>query len=331
MRKISFSVIVSLSTLLLGTASAQSKDIIVIVKATNSPYWQIVLSGAKQAGKDYGVNVIAQGAAAESDIAGQISILENAAARKPMAIVISPTANDPLGAPIDAVAAAKIPLIMIDSGAKTTAYTSFLTTNNFNAGALAADALAADIKARTGKVQGNVAIMTSLPGVGSLTARDNGFKDQLAKKYPLLKVVANRYGDDDATKALSVMLDIMSANPTLVGVFADNLTMGVGVGKAIEEQKASGKISAVSFDSSDQLTTYLKSGAIDSLIIQDPYMMGYGGVRAAMLAASGSKLPKEVDTGAYSVTLKNFNTAKIQGLLDSSKRKIDKNKLGLGF
>ncbi|WP_309571067.1 ABC transporter substrate-binding protein [Deinococcus sp.] len=322
---------VALGTLLLGTALAQSKDIIVIVKATNSPYWQIVLSGAKQAGKDYGVNVVAQGAAAESDIAGQISILENAAARKPMAIVISPTANDPLGAPIDAVAAAKIPLIMIDSGAKTTAYTSFLTTNNEAAGAKAADALAADVMAHTGKAEGNVAIMTSLPGVGSLTARDKGFKDQLAKKYPGLKVVANRIGDDDATKALSVMLDIMSANPNLVGVFADNLTMGVGVGKAIEEQKMSDKVSVVSFDSSDQLVTYLKSGAVDSLIIQDPYMMGYGGVRAAMLAATGKKLPKDVDTGAYSVTMKNMNSAQIAGLLDSSKRKIDKNKLGLGF
>lgn len=331
MSKARVSAIVALSSLLLGAAAAQSKDIIVIVKATNSAYWQIVLSGAKQAGKDYGVNVISQGAAAESDIAGQISILENAASRKPMAIVISPTANDPLGSPIDAVAAAKIPLIMIDSGAKTKAYTSFLTTNNFNAGGLAADALAADIKARTGKVAGKVAIMTSLPGVGSLTARDNGFKDRLAKKYPGLKVVANRYGDDDATKALSVMLDISSANPDLVGVFADNLTMGVGVGKAIEERKASKSISVISFDSSDQLVTYLKSGAIDSLIIQDPYMMGYGGVRAAMLAATKAKLPKEVDTGAYSVTLKNFGSAQIQGLLDSSKRKIDKNKLGLGF
>ena len=81
--------VLTLSALLLaGVAVAQSKDIIVIVKATNSPYWQIVLSGAKQAGKDYGVNVIAQGAAAESDIAGQIGILENATARKPMAIVI---------------------------------------------------------------------------------------------------------------------------------------------------------------------------------------------------------------------------------------------------
>ena len=100
---------------------------------------------------------------------------------------------------------------------------------------------------------------------------------------------------------------------------------------SIEEQKAAKKVSAISFDSSDQLVTYLKSGAIGSLIIQDPYMMGYGGVRAAMLAASGTKLPKDVDTGAYAVTLKNFNSAQIQGLLDSSKRKIDKNKLGLGF
>ncbi len=89
----------------------------VIVKDTTSPYWQIVLAGACQAGKDLGVTVPQLGAQSESDINGQISILENAVAGKPAAIVISPTEFKALGAPIDE-AAKSVPIIGIDSAAE---------------------------------------------------------------------------------------------------------------------------------------------------------------------------------------------------------------------
>ena len=73
----------------------------IIVKDTTSNYWQIVLAGARKAGKDLNVNVPELGAQSESDINGQISILENAVSEKPAAIVISPTQKAALGKPID--------------------------------------------------------------------------------------------------------------------------------------------------------------------------------------------------------------------------------------
>ena len=83
---------------------AQQPTIPIIVKDTTSFYWQIVLAGARKAGKDLGVNVPELGAQSETDINGQISILENAVAGKPAAIVISPTEFKALGKPIDEAA-----------------------------------------------------------------------------------------------------------------------------------------------------------------------------------------------------------------------------------
>src|ERR1700732_2495725 len=72
-------------------AIAQTKPTIpVIVKDMTSPYWQAVLAGARKAGQDLGVNVVGLGTQSESDVSGQIKILEKAAASNPVAIVIAP-------------------------------------------------------------------------------------------------------------------------------------------------------------------------------------------------------------------------------------------------
>jgi ribose transport system substrate-binding protein len=109
------------SLVALVPASAADVTIPVIVKDTTSPYWQIVLAGACQAGKDLKINVPQLGAQSESDINGQNSILENAVAGKPAAVVISPTEFKALGAPID-VAAKSVPIIGIDSSADSKAF-----------------------------------------------------------------------------------------------------------------------------------------------------------------------------------------------------------------
>ena len=90
----------------LVAADAKPK-IPIIVKDTTSFFWQIVLSGARKAGQDLNVDVPELGAQSESDINGQISILENAVSEKPAAIVISPTQFKALGQPIDEAAKTK--------------------------------------------------------------------------------------------------------------------------------------------------------------------------------------------------------------------------------
>jgi ribose transport system substrate-binding protein len=309
--------VLALSVGMLGaTAPARAADITipVIVKDTTSPYWQIVLAGARQAGKDLGVKVPELGAQSESDINGQITILENAVAGKPAAVVISPTEFKALGAPID-TAAKSVPIIGIDSSADSKAFTSFLTTNNETGGKVAADGLADAIKAKTGAIKGDIAIITSLPGVGSLDARDKGFKEQIAAKYPDLKIIADKVADGQATTGLNITTDLLTANPNLVGIFADNLIMGEGAGQAIAENKAAAKVALVNFDSDDKTLGFLNDGTTAALVVQDPYRMGYDGVKTALAASKGEKVEANVDTGANLVTKANQTDPKIAALI----------------
>ena len=295
-------------------AVAADTTIPVIVKDTTSNYWQIVLAGARKAGKDLGVKVPELGAQSESDINGQITILENAVADKPAAIVISPTQFAALGKPIDE-AAKSVKIIGIDSGADSKAFTSFLTTDNVQGGRAAADALAEGIKAKTGKAEGNVAVINSLPGVGSLDQRVQGFKEEL-KKYPGLKLTQDKVADGQATTGLNITTDLITADPTLVGIFADNLIMGQGAGQAVAENKLGDKLALVAFDSDPKLVGYLQDGTIYALIVQDPFRMGYDGVKTALAASKGEKVPATVDTGVNVITKANMTTARSQELLN---------------
>src|ERR1700719_3477342 len=287
----------------------------IIVKDTTSNYWQIVLAGARKAGKDLNVNVPELGAQSESDINGQISILENAVSEKPAAIVISPTQKAALGKPIDE-AAKKVKIIGIDSAADSNSFTSFLTTDNVQGGRIAADGLADAIKAKYGKAEGDVALITSIPGVGSLDQRAKGFKEEIAAKYPGLKLVADKVADGQATTGLNIMTDLITANPNLHGVFASNLIMAQGAGQAIAENKVSDKIKLVGFDSDDKLIKLLSDGNIAALIVQDPYRMGYEGVKTALAASKGEKVPAAGDTGVNTITKENLDSPRSQELLN---------------
>ena len=294
---------------------AQDVTIPIIVKDTTSFYWQIVLAGARAAGKDLGVNVPELGAQAETDINGQISILENAVAGSPAAVVIAPTEKSALGAPITE-AAASVPIIGIDSSADSDAFTSFLTTDNVQGGRIAADGLAAAIEAATGKAEGEVALITSVPNAGSLEERRKGFMEQLAAKYPGLTLVADKYADGQAATGLNITTDLLTANPNLVGIFASNLIMAQGAGQALAENGAAGKVALIGFDSDDKLVGFLKDGTIDGLVVQDPYRMGYDGIKTALAASKGETVEKFVDTGANLITTANMDETRSQELLN---------------
>ncbi len=310
--------LLSLAAFSAPSYAADTVTIPIIVKDTTSPYWQIVLAGARKAGKDLGVKVPELGAQSESDINGQISILENAVSEKPAAIVISPTEFKALGKPVDE-AAKKVPIIGIDSAADSKAFTSFLTTDNVQGGRIGADGLAEAIKEKYGKAEGDVALITSLPGVGSLDQRAKGFKEELAAKYPGLKLVADKVADGQATTGLNIMTDLITANPNLRGVFASNLIMAQGAGQALAENKKADTIKLVGFDSDDKTVGFLKDGTIYALVVQDPYRMGYDGVKTALAVSKGEKVAPFVDTGANLITKANMNGPKESALLNPPK------------
>ena len=306
---------------LIGQNAAHAEDTVaVIVKATTSEYWQWVFKGAEDAGKKLGVKVEKLGTP-KDDAAGQIGVLETAVASKPAAVVISPTIFEALGDPIAAVTDAGIPVIVINSGAKTDKYASFLTTNNEAGGKAAAEALAACLKERTGKVAGKVGYLTAMAGHESLDSRDRGFLEGM-KAYPDITVVGNRVANNEEAQGMSLTADMLTKDPDLVGLFADNAQMGTGAGASISEQKLGDKFCLVAFNSDAGELEHLKGGSIYALVIQDPYMMGFAGVWYGYAAAHGVRLPKNVDTGVGTVTKATMDDPNLVGLLDVTKRQL---------
>jgi ribose transport system substrate-binding protein len=300
-------------------AMAQTKPAIpIIVKDTTSSYWQIVLAGARKAGQDLGVNVPEFGAQSEADINGQIRILENAVASNPAAIIVAPTQFAALGKPIDE-AAKRVKIIAIDSAADSTALTSLLTTDNVRAGRIAGDVLAEAIKRTYADAEGDVALITSLPGVASLEQRAKGFKEQIATKYGALNLVADKVADGQATTGFNIMTDLIAASPELRSVFASNPIMSQGAAQALAENKTNktgDTINLVGFGSNDKLIKFLQDGTIAALVVQDPFRMGYDGVKTALAASKGEQVPANVDTGAKLITRANMNSARSQELLN---------------
>lgn len=302
-------------------ADFSSARIPVIVKATTSQYWATVFDGADAAAKVLGVHISKLGATAETDVAGEVSIMENAISSKPTAIVIAATNAAALAGPIEHATAAGIPVIVIDSDANTSKYVTFLATNNETGGKKAADELATCVKARTGKQTGDVAYLTAVAGAQSLNDRDKGFVEEM-KKYPGLKIVEHRTGNNDPARALSDSEDILTRHPNLVGLFADNEIEGDGAGAAINEKSLGPKLCAVAFDTSDQEVGFVRKGVLDGLIVQNPFMMGYAGVWYALAAAHGAILPHYVDSGVSVVTKQNIDSPQMAGLLDPKKYKL---------
>jgi len=305
----------SLAAVTAPSFAANAPTIPVIVKDTTSLYWQTVLAGARKAGKDLGVNVPELGVQSESDVNGQISTLEDALAEKPAAVVIAPIDFKALGKPIDA-AAKKAPIVDIDSPADSKAFASFVATDNVQGGRIAADGLAAAIAAKYGKAEGDVALIASLTGVASLDARAKGFREELAAKYPGLKLAADKVADGKATAALGVMTDLMAADPNLRGVFASDLSMAEGAGQAIADGKKADTIEMVGFDDDDKLQGFLKDGTMSALVVQDPYRQGYEGVKTALAASKGEKVEAFIDTGANLITKADMDGEKQQALLN---------------
>jgi ribose transport system substrate-binding protein len=298
-----------------AAAVAQTKPTIpVIVKDMTSPYWRTVLAGARKAGQDLGVNVVGLGTQSESDTNGQISILATAVASNPAAIVIAPSEFAALGKPIDE-AAKKVKIIGIESAADTKAMTSLLATDNLNAGRVAADALAVAITKTYADTEGDVVMITSMPGVPSLDQRAKGFKEVVIAKYKALDITAEKVADGKPATVLGIMNDLIANTGDLRGVFVSDPTTAQAVSQAVVEKKTNDKINIVGVGSDEKLVKFLQDDVITGLVVEDPFRMGYEGVQAALAASKGEQVSANVDTGVTLITKANMGSARSQELL----------------
>jgi len=306
-----------LGVLLLTSCHSTPKRVIgVVPKATSHLFWVSIHSGAMAAGHDLGVEVLWNGPASETEYSRQIEIVDSMIARHVDGLAIAAQDRTALDASLDRAAKTGIPVTIFDSGVDSTNYMTFVATNNYEAGQMAARKLAELIHGK-----GSIAMVLHVPGSFSTMERERGFEDTTAKEFPQIHILQKKYGMSDRSKAMAAAENILTAHPDLDAIFASTEPSAVGTALAVKSRGLSGKVKFVGFDASEGLVEDLKGGTIDALVAQDPFRIGYNAVQTLVDKLNGKTPPKRIDLSARVITKSDLDKPDVQALLNPDVKK----------
>ena len=195
----------------------------------------------------------------------QIPLVKSVLASKPDALVICPTDTVALFNPIDEFVKAGIPVIAVDNTLRNTSIlTSAISSDNYQGGQAAADAIA-----KLAHDKGQVAVVSVEKGVSTTDLREAGFLAEM-KKYPKMQMVALDYDMDNATTAETQARSLILAHSGLVGIFGTNGYSVEGVGKGVDAAGMKGKIFVAGYDAEPAQVSLLKSGCHQHLGHPEP-------------------------------------------------------------
>jgi len=291
------------------SVSEQKKTVKIIAKRKKSEFWDVVRMGAESAGKEFNVNVEFWGPTNELEIDKQIEMVREVINEKVDALVLAACDYVKLVEPTEEVIAAKIPVIVIDSDLKSDKVKSFIGTDNVGAGYMVGKTLV-DIIGENG----NVAVMSFIKGAASADQREEGFFKAI-KDHPGINIVTTEYCSSNIDLSEFLTYKILNEHEGLDAIAALNADSTVGVARAVEKRGLAGKIRIVGFDSTPDEIEFLERDVIDALIIQNPFSMGYLGVKYAVDTMNGKPVPKIVDTGSRVINKDNMYLPENQKLL----------------
>ena len=303
----------AVSALALTAAGAQAREIAVIVKTTNSNFWQNVNLGAQAAIEGQSEHTLSfDGPAAESAVADQVSLVENAINRGVAGLVLAPSDPEALIPVVQRAYESGIPVVIIDSalgeGAEG-AFQAFLSTDNCTAGEQVAKRMI-DEAGTTGKV----GIMSYVAGVGSEIGRVGCFTTYLQENSDL-EIVGPLYSQSQMANALNQTTDMLASNPDLVGIFGANEPTAVGMGRAIEQAGKAGQLTALGFDGNEDLQQFVRDGVLTATAVQGSFAMGEMGVQTVMDILAGETVEPFINTGVVMVDKANIESDEARNVL----------------
>lgn len=293
-----------------ATASDGKLSFAVIPKGLSHEFWLTVKKGAETAGEELGVEIIWIGPEKETDVIKQINIMEDMIGRGVDAIVMAACDQDALVEVIQRADAKGIPVVTIDSGVNSDVPVSFVATDNI----AGAEAAARELAKLVGE-EGSVGLIPFVKGAATSELREEGFKKGIAG-YPNITIADIQYCQSDVNKAMDVTEDMLTAYPDMKGLFATNEPAAIGAVQAVEAAGRGGDFKIVAFDASPNELAALERGTIHALIVQNPFKMGYLGVKTAYEKLQGNPVEARVDTGVEVITQENLNDPEIQKLLN---------------
>ena len=298
--------------------SAKKKlTIAVIPKGTSHEFWKSIHAGAIKASRELStqgndVEVIWKGPLREDDREQQIQVVEGFTSQGVDGIVLAPLDNRALVRPVEEAKSANVPTVIIDSALDSNSIVSFVATDNRKGGMLAADRLG---QLLSGK--GKVILLRYAEGSASTQDREDGFLQEIKQKFPGIELISSdQYAGatrDTAKRASENLLNRFGEE--VQGIFCPNESTTAGMLLALQDIGKAGKVTFVGFDTSQTFIDAMRAKQLHGIVVQNPFNMGYLGVRTMVESLQGKTVDKRIDTGVTMITSDNLDAADTQTLL----------------
>lgn len=271
----------------------EAKTIGLAISTLNNPFFVDLEAGAKAKAQELGATLVTLDS--QDDSATEMSNVEDLINQGVDLILINPTDSDAVKSAVEAANKAEIPVITLDRSANGGEVVSHIASDNVAGGKLAGEYI---VELLGGK--GNVVELEGVPGASAARERGEGFNAAIAESD--IKVVAKQTANFDRAEGLTVMENILQAQPEIDAVFAHNDEMALG---ALEAIKASGRdIIVVGFDATDDAKAAVESGKMAATVEQLPKEIGSLGVDTAIKLLKGETVEKSIPVALQLVTKK---------------------------
>jgi ribose transport system substrate-binding protein len=291
--------------------------IAVIPKGTTHEFWKSIHAGAVKAQQELSaqgvpVEIVWKGPFREDDRDQQLQVVENFTSRRVSGIVLAPLDSQALVNPVAGAVQAGIPVVIMDSGLKSDKYLSFVATDNFKGGQLAAQCVTDLLGGK-----GNVILLRYAVGSNSTEDREKGFLDALAKFPGIDLISSDQRAGPTVETAYQVSQNLLNRFGNDVNaVFCVCEPATIAMTKALRDiGKGGGKVKMVGFDAGSQSVLDMKNGDVQGLVVQNPVLMGYLSVKTIVKHLQGEKVDNRIDTGVVLVTPKNMDEPDVNALL----------------
>ena len=254
----------------------------------SNPFFVTLADGAEAKAKEEGVELIVVDAG--DDAAKQASDIEDLISKKISVLIVNPVDSDAVTPAVESAIAKGIKVIAVDRVVNGAEVDCSIASDNVAGAAMATEYLV--------ELVGEGAEVAELEGVTGASAtidRGEGFHNVADEK---LTVVAKQTASFDRAEGMSVMENILQAQPGVKGVFAHNDEMALGALEAIGDKD----IVVIGFDATDDALASIKDGGMAATIAQQPDLMGATAVETALKLIAGETVEKELPVEVKLVT-----------------------------
>lgn len=293
------------------TATQNIPRVAVIVKSVNSDFFQKMRHGVNSAATEFQVAVTFDGPDSEEDYVAQNGMIAQAVENGVDAIVLSAIDYERSAPAVENAVRHGIKVITVDSGVRSESVKQFIGTDNRLAGRAAADAA---VERPDTEKPVYIGVVSYMNDTENGKRREEGFREAI-REAPNATVAASVTVESTVAAATEGALRLLEDNPEINVLVGFNEWMTLGVGEAIRQKGCAKQVRGVGFDSNISSVSMLETGEMDVLIVQNPFAMGYLGVKNAAELLNGKNLEKEVYTATVTVNVGNLYDADVQKIL----------------